>query len=118
VLPNWKGKRYIYGFSNGGAFCMHAGINHPDLFEEIIAFSTADYITEFLRPIEFHFEKYPKFYMGAGRYEESIFKENTKFVPKLKSKNIQVEFKEFISGHDYNVWKFEFLTYLKKRFGK
>lgn len=117
-IKNWNGKRYIFGFSNGGAFCMHAGINHPELFEEVIAFSTADYISEFVRPIEFKFQQYPKFYMGAGRYEESIFKDNKKFVPKLKAQEISVEFKEFVSGHDYNVWKFEFLEYIEKRFTK
>ena len=117
-MSNWKGKRYIYGFSNGGVFCIHAGINHPKVFEEIIAFSIADYISEFRRPIEFNFENYPKFYMGAARYEENFFSDNIKFVQKLKAKNIVVEFKEFILGHDYNVWKFEFLQYLEKRFEK
>jgi len=116
-ILNWKGKRYAYGVSNGAAFCMHAGINHPEMFEEIIAFSTADYISEFTKPIEFNYDDYPKFYMGAGRYEESIFRDNNKFVPKLKAEKIDVEFKEFISGHDYNVWKYEFLTYLEMRFG-
>jgi len=56
--------------------------------------------------------------MGAARYEENFFSDNIKFVQKLKAKNIDVEFKEFISGHDYNVWKFEFLQYLEKRFEK
>lgn len=117
-VPSWKGKRYMYGVSNGAAFCMHAGINHPELFEEVIAFSTADYISEFMKPIEFKFDNYPKFYMGAGRYEDNFFMDNVTFVPKLKAQNIAVEFKEFISGHDTNVWKFEFLSYLEKRFAK
>jgi enterochelin esterase-like enzyme len=116
--PNWQGKRFIHGFSNGAAFCMYAGINHPKMFEEVIVFSTADYISEFLRPIEFRFKEYPKFYMGAGRYEERIYKDNIKFTSRLEAKNIDVDFKTFISGHDYNVWKFEFLEYLKKRFRK
>lgn len=117
-LPNWKGKRFLYGVSNGAAFCMHAGISHPKIFEEIIAFSPADYISEIMKPIEFSYEKYPKFYMGAGRYEERIFRDNIKFVPKLKAEKIDVEFKEFVSGHDYNVWKFEFLNYIEQRFGE
>ena len=55
--------------------------------------------------------------MGAGRYEESIFKDNVNFVKKMKRKNISVEFKEFISGHDYYVWQIEFLAYLERVFG-
>ena len=113
-IENWCGKRYLYGFSNGGAFCMNIGINYPNLFEEIIAFSTADYISEFLRPIEFNFVHYPKFYMGAGKYENLLFKNNTNFYSKMKSQNINVQFKTFISGHDHNVWRYEFLEYLLK----
>ena len=87
-IENWQGERYLFGFSNGAAFCMHEGINNPKKFEEIIAFSTADYIKnnplsllseedlkkiegldpeakeeilQHLKPIEFKFEQYPLF---------------------------------------------------------
>jgi enterochelin esterase-like enzyme len=116
---NWEGKKYLYGVSNGAAFSMHAGLNYPHLFEEIIAFSTADYISSIARmmnPITFNFDKYPKFYMGAGRYEKLFFNDNIKFFDKMKSNEIEVEFKEFISGHDDNVWRIEFLEYIEKRF--
>jgi len=115
-IDNWDGKRYIYGYSNGAAFCMYAGINHPDYFEEVIAFSTADYISEFIQPIEFRFNAYPEFIMGAGRYEESFFQDNKRFVKKLKNKNIEVDFEEFVSGHDYYVWMIEFLEYITEEF--
>ena len=143
-IENWKGERYLFGFSNGAAFCMHEGINNPTKFEEIIAFSTADYIKkplsllseedlkrieelgpeakeeilQFLKPIEFKFEEYPSFYLGAGRYEESIFKDNLEFLEVMKETDVKVVFKEFISGHDYNVWRIEFLEYLENRFKK
>lgn len=120
-IQNWNGNRYIYGVSNGAAFCMHAGLNHPTVFEEIIAFSTADYISpiaQMLSPITFTNDKYPRFYMGAGRYETIIFSDNIKFLETMKDKNINVEFKEFISGHDSYVWRIEFLEYLEKRFKK
>jgi enterochelin esterase-like enzyme len=143
-IENWKGERYLFGFSNGAAFCMHEGINNPTKFEEIIAFSTADYIKnprnllseedlkrietldseakeeilQYLKPIEFKFEQYPRFYMGAGRYEESIFKDNLEFLEVMKENDIKVDFKEFVSGHDYNVWRIEFLEYLETRFKK
>lgn len=143
-IENWDGERYLYGVSNGAAFCMHEGINNPDRFEEIIAFSTADYIKnplsllseedlkkieeldpeakeeilQYLKPIEFKFEDYPRFYLGAGRYEESIFKDNLEFLEVMKNNDIQVDFKEFVSGHDYNVWRIEFLEYLETRFNK
>lgn len=119
VLPkyeqeNWKGKRYLYGFSNGAAFGMYNGINHPAKFEKIIAYSTADYVSEMISPIEFKFDEYPVFIMGAGRYEESIFNDNTAFVEKMKANNIDVELKELISGHDSFVWKMEFLKFLEE----
>ena len=143
-MENLEGERYLFGFSNGAAFCMHEGINNPGEFEEIIAFSTADYINntssllseedlkrikelepeareellQYLKPIEFKFEKYPRFYLGAGRYEESIYKDNLEFLEVMKDNDIKVDFKEFVSGHDYNVWRIEFLEYLENRFKK
>jgi len=143
-IENWEGERYLFGFSNGAAFCMHEGINNPTKFEEVIAFSTADYIKkplsllseedlkkieeldseakeeilQYLKPIEFKFEQYPHFYLGAGRYEESIFKDNLEFIEVMKDNDIEVEFKEFVAGHDYNVWIIEFLEYLENRFKK
>lgn len=117
-LGNWQGKRYLYGVSNGAAFGMHSGINHPDDFEAVIAFSTVDYISELIQPIRFEFDNYPKFYMGAGRYEEKTFADNKRFVDKMKTQGIRVEFKEFISGHDAYVWQIEFLNYLLKEFKK
>lgn len=143
-IENWEGKRYLFGFSNGAAFCMHEGINNPNKYEEIIAFSTVDYIKnpisrlaeedlkrieeldpnakeeilQYLKPIEFKFEQYPSFYLGAGRYEESIFKDNIEFLKTLKENGVITSFKEFVSGHDYNVWRIEFLEYLENRFKK
>ena len=143
-IENWEGERYLFGFSNGAAFCMHEGINNPQAFEEIIAFSTADYITnplsllseedlkriealdtkareellQYLKPIDFKFEEYPRFYLGAGRFEESIFNDNVVFLSVMKDKGIKVNFKEFVSGHDYDVWRIEFLEYLKNQFKK
>ena len=118
---DWEGERYLFGLSNGAAFCMHAGLNNPLVFKEIIAFSTADYISPFaqrINPIKFKFENYPIFYMGAGKYETSIFKDNIEFLEDMKENGIQANFKDFISGHDYNVWRIEFLNYLKERFKK
>lgn len=118
-IESWKGKRFLYGFSNGAAFCVHAGLNHPKVFEEIIAYSTADYISamaQFRNPTEFKHDRYPEFQMGAGMYETSIFKDNEAFVKKMEENKLRVEFKAFISGHDYNVWRIEFLEYLETRF--
>lgn len=116
-LGGWKGPRYIYGFSNGAAFAMSAGINHPRFFEEVIAFSTVDYITELFWEIDFKYDTYPAFYMKAGRYEDDVFAANERFAEKLMAKGIDVDFGEFISGHDHYTWQIGFLEYLVKRFG-
>ena len=70
-------------------------------------------MAQMINPISFEHEKYPKFYLGAGRYESSIFEDNVAFVKKMKQEGISVAFKVFISGHDYNVWRIEFLEYLE-----
>jgi len=120
-IENWNGNRYYYGVSNGADFCLHAGINYPDLFEEIIPFSAASYpapIYQMLYPTKFESREYPSFYMGAGRYEERIFSSNRKFVDVMRDNGIDVAFKEYVAGHDYNVWRIEFLEYIVDRFGK
>jgi len=120
-IENWEGERYLFGFSNGSAFCIHAGLNNPTIFKEIIAFSTSDYISPFaqsINPIKFKFDKYPIFYIGAGKYETSILKDNIEFLEDMKNNGIQFNFIEFISGHDYNVWRIEFLNYLEEHFEK
>jgi enterochelin esterase-like enzyme len=114
-IKEWAGKRYIYGFSNGAAFCMYAGINYPDVFEEVVAFSTGGYKAGYNDQNEFEHQSYPKFYLGEGKYEN--FKDNQISISALINNNIEVEFKEFSSGHDYNVWRIEFIEYLKNRFG-
>ncbi|NJL77134.1 MAG: hypothetical protein HC892_21085 [Saprospiraceae bacterium] len=117
-ILGWDGKRYMYGFSNGAAFCVYLGLEKPELFQDIIAYSTADYIREFIAPITLNYDNYPNFVMGAGRYEESIFMDNSKFVSKLKNNNIEVDFKEFVSGHDSFTWEIEFLNYVVEEFKK
>jgi enterochelin esterase family protein len=118
-IPGWHGNRYLYGFSNGAAFVMYAGIYKPDIFKAIIAYSTADYISEFGHGIDFNSEKeYPRFYMGAGKYEEGIFKDNMRFVQKMKDNGIALDFKEYISGHDFQVWREEFLLFLENEMKK
>jgi len=36
----------------------------------------------------------------------------------MKDNNLDVEFKEFISGHDFYVWRIEFVEYLENNFKK
>jgi enterochelin esterase-like enzyme len=115
-IPDWGGKRYLYGVSNGAAFCMYMGLNYPDLFAEVVAFSTADYITELIQPIVFKYDAYPSFYLGAGRYEDSFFQDNKRFAEKLYRRGIDLEWKEFVSGHDFFTWRYEFLEYLVRGF--
>lgn len=113
-ISGWHGDRYLYGFSNGAAFGMYEGIIKPGLYKAIIAYSTADYISELGHSIDFNpAVKYPRFYMGAGRYEESIFKDNQRFVQKMRDNGVTVDFKAFISGHDFQVWREEFLLFLE-----
>jgi enterochelin esterase-like enzyme len=115
-IKNLSGKRYLYGFSNGAAFCIYLGIYYPEKFESVVAFSTVGYISGFVKPIEFQFDDYPEFYIYVGRYEDRAYRTNKGFVKKLREKEINVTFKEFVSGHDYNVWEIEFLEFLLMKF--
>ena len=106
----------LYGYSNGGAFCTYLGLNYPDKFEHIVAFSTAGYISEFYNRRNYTYLDYPYFYLGAGKYESSILGDNQFFCNELEANKLSYEFHEFNSGHDYITWRYEFLTFLTKSF--
>lgn len=110
--------RYLFGSSNGGAFCVQTGITHPELWKEIIAFSTVDYINEAFKKIEFVDGEYPSFYLTAGRFEEKILADNLRFVDRLKKEQIKVKFQELLSAHDSFAWEMELLEYLSQKFGR
>jgi len=107
--------RLLYGFSNGAAFAMYMGLNYQDLFQEIIAFSTADYISEYHGRIILDKENYPKFILGAGVYESSIYKDGRRFSTKMDDAGLDVEFSSFCSSHDSSTWIYEFFKYLVRR---
>lgn len=115
-LDNWGGERYLYGVSNGAAFCLYASIIKPELFDEIIAFSAGGGLYDLYTDIKPKDQFSPSYYMAAGRYEKGFLNSTKLFRDILESNNYEVSFKELISGHDYNAWRIEFLEYLEKTF--
>jgi len=107
-------KRYLYGVSNGAAFCLHTAFNHPNIFEHIIAFSTVGYISDFPKPIVFGKDTYPDLYLAAGRFETGVIEDNRYFSKRLEKEKVKtnVTFKELICGHDSFAWRQAFLQFL------
>jgi len=115
-VSNKSNERYLYGSSNGAAFCVQTGINYPELWEEIIAFSAVDYINETFQKIEFKKQEYPSFYLSAGRFEDRIMDDHLQFVGRLKEEGIRFQFRELLSGHDSFAWEHALLLYLSNEF--
>lgn len=108
-----KAYRYLYGFSNGAAFCVETGLSYPDFANEIVAFSTAFLVT---KNINFYKSNFPSFYLLSGLYERSINLENEFILKKMKKHNINCTMKNLVCGHDSYVWRIEFLKYLCEKF--
>ncbi len=117
-LNDWNGLRYIYGVSNGAAFCLYSSVDNPEYYAQVIAFSASGGLYDLGRTLQPKSQNSTSYYMAAGRYEHGFLNDTKVFRDQLKSKDYEVEFKELICGHDYNAWRIEFLDYLVKTFPK
>lgn len=115
-LENWSGDKYLYGVSNGAAFCLYASMIEPKLYKSIIVSSGVGGLYDLYKHIKPKEQSSPSYYMTAGRYDDLSFKQTKFFAEILKKNNYKVKFKELISGHDYNAWRIEFLVYLEEKF--
>lgn len=112
-----KEQRYLYGWSNGGAFVSYIGLYHPERFDHILAFSISGFISPlFYGKKSYDFDNYPDFITCAGTNEESIYKDNIKFAKELTANNINCEFAAFNAGHDSKMWRSHFLDFVIAEF--
>lgn len=104
-------KNLLGGFSYGGLTSAFIGLNHPDLFRNLLCQSSGFY----WKPendkseeglILREYQKSPKlplnFYLTFGEFEKEAkehYKANVDFANILKTKGYNFEYKEFMGGH-------------------
>jgi enterochelin esterase-like enzyme len=100
-LPN---ERAVVGYSNGGVFSAAMGLNHPEVFGYIMAFSLGIEPGNFFNPPS----PAPSFYFLSGTLEEGFYKTTKKVASVLDEAGVNSTFHERVAGHDYIMWQEEF----------
>jgi enterochelin esterase-like enzyme len=106
-------ERFMYGFSNGAAFCLSLSLKKPELFGSYILPSLVggDYfINEYLQKKETP-KLLSKYYFSYGTKEP--FNEIDIIKKFVKQKQINCTISKFKGEHERTKWAGEFLNYMK-----
>ena len=100
--------RAIAGLSMGGGETLDVGLNNPDKFAYVGAFSSAvqnvDYPTAFPKSEKPINKNLKLLYVACG-VEDDLVAPNRKFVEYLKTRGVNVEFVETPGAHTWMVWR-------------
>jgi len=108
--------RAVGGLSRGGAWALHLGIHHPDLFGAIGADSPAIFYSDsgslrlYLRDIPA--ERLPRLYIDVGDADSEL-ETDLGFKAFLDGYNIPYEWHEYIGFHDEAYWGAHVEEYLR-----
>lgn len=93
-------QRAVFGFSNGAVFAIAMGLNHPDIYGHVLAFSAG------MEPqLRIRTAFNADYYLLSGKLETG-FHANTKHIAQsLKQMGISTVFQDQVSGHDYVMWR-------------
>ncbi|PWH12364.1 MAG: hypothetical protein DDG60_13485 [Anaerolineae bacterium] len=108
--------RAIGGLSRGGAWAIHLGTRHPDVFGAIGAHSPAVFYTDMttlrLRLRDAPRETFPRVYIDVGRYD-SQYQTALQFARLLDEMNLPHEWHEYLGFHEEQYWSAHVEEYLR-----
>lgn len=108
--------RAIGGLSRGGAWAIHLGIRHPDLFGALGAHSPAVFYSDMetmrLRLRDADPDHFPRIFIDAGIYN-SEYKTALPFADLLDEMNIPHEWHAYVGFHDEEYWSAHVEEYLR-----
>jgi enterochelin esterase-like enzyme len=100
--------RAIAGLSMGGGETLDVGLNNPDKFAYIGAFSSAvkdvDHVKSYPRANKDINSKIKLLYVACG-VDDHLIDPNRNFISYLKGKDVKVEFVETPGAHTWMVWR-------------
>lgn len=109
-------QRAIGGLSRGGAWALHLGFHHLDVFGAIGAHSPAIFYSDgmslpvYLRDIAS--DQLPRLYMDMGDADKEL-KTIQDFKSSLEAQNIPYEWHEYVGAHDETYWRAHVEEYLR-----
>jgi enterochelin esterase-like enzyme len=110
-----RGKRAVFGTSNGGRFAVEMGLRHPDRFGHVFAFSVAG--RRELKPLG-RAEQPPHFHLAAGIWEGPFLQITREVADALSRKGIPSTLTTRVGGHDPILWEEELAAAVERAFAK
>jgi enterochelin esterase-like enzyme len=108
--------RAIGGLSRGGAWAIHLGIRHPDLFGAVGAHSPAIFYSDMdtmpVRLRDANKEHFPRIFIDIGDHD-SEYETARPFAELLNEMNIPHEWHEYVGFHDEKYWSAHVEEYLR-----
>jgi enterochelin esterase-like enzyme len=113
VLPEQK-SHAIAGLSMGGAESLLVGLNHPERFAWVGAFSaggmTTNYVAQFPKLNAKVARQFRLLWIGCGA-NDGLLKENRPFVAWLEAQDIHPEWVSIPGQHSFRVWRRNFAAF-------
>jgi len=107
--------RAVGGLSRGGAWALHLGIRHPELFGTIGAHSPAIFYSDGMLPLRLSKispEQLPRIYIDVGDADSEL-QTSREFKSVLDRYNIPYEWHEYIGFHNEAYWGAHVEEYLR-----
>ncbi len=105
----------VLGHSNGGRFAATMGIDHPDHFGHVIAFSMgAGESPSWDSPPD----RKARFYLAAGTWEQRYHSTTQDFHRALKEAGFHSTFSSRVASHDVTMWQEEFAIAVVQAFAR
>ena len=107
-------KRAIAGVSLGGLTSLVFTIQHPEVFGNCAAYSSAIWMGDLIEQYQNAQVQPVKIYMDAGTYEASIFNSSSTLAQILENNNWDYRWRVWHEGHSWGAWRAhldESLTY-------
>jgi len=120
VLPLVEGKyrvardrahRALFGLSLGGAATLAMGLNHPELFSHLAAYSTGGPVAEVQKRILPALEhadhldgRFQLLWMGCGK-QDALFAMNEELAKLITSHGVKVDFHSTDGFHNWALWR-------------
>ncbi len=107
--------RAIGGLSRGGAWALHLGIHHPDVFGAIGAHSPAIFYSDGTLPLRLSKippDQLPRIYIDVGDADSEL-QTSRNFKQFLDKFNVPYEWHEYVGFHDEAYWSAHVEEYLR-----
>jgi enterochelin esterase-like enzyme len=115
TLPE-KAQRALGGLSRGGAWAIHLGLRHPDLFGAIGAHSPAIFYSDMetmrIRLRDADKEHFPRLFLDAGDHD-SNYDNIVAYESLLNENDIPHEWHPYIGFHEEKYWSAHVEEYLR-----